>query len=118
MCIGARPAEQVTLKETSRPRSIMQKLAAVLVLQDLYPQRTGAKRVPEKTACREGLVVVISSCGFSGLRRALVGNVADSVVRDAHCPVLVVRPVESADSRHSLRWFKFNLPGLPVPRKP
>ena len=37
-------------------------------------------------------LIVIGSRGFGGLRRALLGNVADSVVRHAHCPVLVVRP--------------------------
>ena len=61
---------------------------------------------------RAGLIV-IGSRGFGGLRRVLMGNVADSVVRHAHCPVLVVRPVESVDSRNSLRWF--NLPDLPHP---
>jgi nucleotide-binding universal stress UspA family protein len=39
-------------------------------------------------------LIVIGSRGFGGLKRALLGNVADSVVRHAHCPVLVVRPTE------------------------
>jgi nucleotide-binding universal stress UspA family protein len=39
-------------------------------------------------------LIVIGSRGFGGLKRALLGNVADSVVRHAHCPVLVVRPSE------------------------
>jgi len=50
-------------------------------------------------------LIVMGTRGFGGLKRALMGNVADSVVRHAHCPVLVVRPEEAADSRHSLRWF-------------
>ncbi len=37
-------------------------------------------------------LIVMGSRGFGGLKRALLGNVADSVVRHAHCPVLVVRP--------------------------
>ena len=37
-------------------------------------------------------LIVIGSRGFGGLKRVLMGNVADSVVRHAHCPVLVVRP--------------------------
>ena len=41
-------------------------------------------------------LIVIGSRGFGGLKRALLGNVADSVVRHAHCPVLVVRPTEGA----------------------
>ena len=37
-------------------------------------------------------LIVIGSRGLGGIRRALMGSVADSVVRHAHCPVLVVRP--------------------------
>ena len=36
-------------------------------------------------------LVVIGSRGVGGIRRALMGSVSDSVVRHAHCPVLVVR---------------------------
>jgi len=36
-------------------------------------------------------LIVISSHGRSGLAKALVGSVADQVVRKAPCPVLVVR---------------------------
>lgn len=36
-------------------------------------------------------LIVVGSRGRGGLRRALIGSVCDSVVRHAHCPVLVVR---------------------------
>ena len=36
-------------------------------------------------------IVVVGSRGAGGVRRALLGTVSDSVVRHAHCPVLVVR---------------------------
>ena len=36
-------------------------------------------------------LIVVGSRGLGGLRRALIGSVSDSVVRSAHCPVLVVR---------------------------
>jgi len=36
-------------------------------------------------------LVVMGSRGFGGMRCALMGSVSDSVVRHAHCPVLVVR---------------------------
>ncbi len=39
-------------------------------------------------------LIVIGSRGMGGIRRALMGSVSDSVVRHAHCPVLVVRKEE------------------------
>ena len=42
---------------------------------------------------RAGLIVM-GSRGLGGTRRALMGNDCDSVVRHAHCPVLVVRKEE------------------------
>jgi nucleotide-binding universal stress UspA family protein len=36
-------------------------------------------------------LIVMGSRGLGGIRRALMGGVSDSVVRHAHCPVLVVR---------------------------
>ncbi len=49
-------------------------------------------------------LIVVGSRGSGGLSRALMGSVSDSVVRHAHCPVLVVRPDESANGRsHSWR---------------
>jgi nucleotide-binding universal stress UspA family protein len=39
---------------------------------------------------RAGLIV-LGSRGWGGISRALMGGVSDSVVRHAHCPVLVVR---------------------------
>jgi nucleotide-binding universal stress UspA family protein len=44
-------------------------------------------------------LIVMGSRGRGGLSRALMGSVSDSVVRHAHCPVLVTRqvPKEGAD---------------------
>jgi nucleotide-binding universal stress UspA family protein len=36
-------------------------------------------------------LIVMGSRGLGGMRRALTGTVSDSVVRHAHCPVMVVR---------------------------
>ena len=39
----------------------------------------------------EAGLVVMGSRGRGGIRRTLMGSVSDSVIRHAHCPVLVVR---------------------------
>lgn len=36
-------------------------------------------------------LIVISSHGFHGIKRMLLGSVAESVIRHAHCAVLVLR---------------------------
>jgi nucleotide-binding universal stress UspA family protein len=37
-------------------------------------------------------LIVMGSRGLGGVRRALLGSVSNSVVRHAHCPVMIVRP--------------------------
>ena len=39
-------------------------------------------------------LIVMGSRGLGGVRRALLGSISDSVVRHAHCPVMVVRKEE------------------------
>ena len=49
---------------------------------------------PEIVALGEEIgagLIVMGSRGLGGIRRALMGSVSDSVMRHAHCPVLVVR---------------------------
>ena len=51
-------------------------------------------RAQQIVQCAEDIgagLIVIGSRGLGGVRRALMGSVSDSVVRHAHCPVLVVR---------------------------
>jgi len=45
-------------------------------------------------------LIVMGSRGRGPLRRALMGSVSDSVVRHAHCPVLVVRPERQRSAEH------------------
>jgi nucleotide-binding universal stress UspA family protein len=42
-------------------------------------------------------LIVVGSRGLGGIRRMMLGSVSDSVVRHAHCPVLVVRKEEPTD---------------------
>lgn len=45
-------------------------------------------------------LIVMGSRGRGGIRRALMGSASDSVVRHAHCPVLVVRTERESSVEH------------------
>jgi nucleotide-binding universal stress UspA family protein len=57
--------------------------------------RADAEIVDLAEEIKAGLVV-LGSRGLGGVKRALMGSVSYSVVRHAHCPVLVVRRQDSA----------------------
>src|SRR5215208_729423 len=46
-------------------------------------------------------LIVLGSRGRGGIRRALMGSVSNSVVRHAHCPVLMVRREKSERKEES-----------------
>jgi nucleotide-binding universal stress UspA family protein len=54
----------------------------------------------------EAGLIVTGSRGLGGMRRALMGSVSDSVVRHAHCPVLVVR----VDEEHTQNLARAGAP--------
>src|SRR5947209_11955888 len=57
-----------------------------------YLRHGGADQEIVKLADEIGAgLIVMGSRGLGGIRRALMGSVSDSVVRHAHCPVLIVR---------------------------
>jgi nucleotide-binding universal stress UspA family protein len=55
-------------------------------------ERYRAQQIVRVAEDIEAGLIVMGSRGLGGVRRALMGSVSDSVVRHAHCPVLVVRP--------------------------
>ncbi len=61
-------------------------------VQDAYVRRGRKDQEIVRLAEEIGAgLIVIGSRGHGGVRRALMGSVSDSVVRHAHCPVMVVR---------------------------
>ncbi len=54
-------------------------------------ERYRAEQIVRVAQDIEAGLIVIGSRGLGRIRRALMGSVSDSVVRHAHCPVLVVR---------------------------
>jgi nucleotide-binding universal stress UspA family protein len=73
-------------EEVERVRSAGGKVAqAHLMMGD------AAREIVHLAEDIEAGLVVVGSRGRGGIRRTLMGSVSDSVVRHAHCPVLVVR---------------------------
>ena len=72
----------------------VQKVRAVggTVAQAHLRMGTPAEEIVELAEELDAGFVVVGSRGAGRLRRALLGSVSESVVRHAHCPVLVVRP--------------------------
>jgi nucleotide-binding universal stress UspA family protein len=52
---------------------------------------SAGEEICEQAARRGAKLIVISTHGHTGLKRYLLGSVAEKVVRHAHCPVLVLR---------------------------
>ena len=46
-------------------------------------------------------LIMLGSRGLGGVKRALMGSVSDSVVRHAHCPVLVVRKEDDSGKQET-----------------
>lgn len=59
-----------------------------------------AARIAEAAEAEHVDLIVMSSHGRSGVRRVLLGSVAESVLRRASCPVLIVRPNGHAEPLH------------------
>ena len=54
-------------------------------------ERHRAQQIVDVAEDIEAGLIVMGSRGRGGVRRALMGSVSDSVVRHAHCPVMIVR---------------------------
>jgi nucleotide-binding universal stress UspA family protein len=57
-----------------------------------------AESIIEAAAAEGADLIVIGNRGLAGVGRALIGSVSDEVVRNARCPVLVVRRSATGDS--------------------
>jgi len=85
-------------------REKMEKLlASDPELQALHPTTAveygDALGIIHQTACDENVdLIVVGSHGASGLERLALGSVAESVLSDATCPVLIVGPQSQAEA--------------------
>ncbi|HYO63902.1 MAG TPA: universal stress protein [Pyrinomonadaceae bacterium] len=65
---------------------------AGLDVEDVIARGEAASEIVRVARERGADLIVISSHGRTGLGRMFFGSTAESVVRHAHCPVLVVKP--------------------------
>jgi universal stress protein A len=70
------------------------RLPAGIAALEFIPQGTPGSEIVKAAREWPADLVVIGSHGRRGLTRALVGSVAEAVMRHAPCPVLVVRAKE------------------------
>ncbi len=83
-----RQAEQVLDEQVRKIEEAGSKVAETHVR--VVPERRAQAIVELAEDLGVGLIVM-GSRGLGGIRRALMGSVSDTVVRHAHCPVLIVR---------------------------
>ena len=68
-----------------------------LEVEDVIARGDPAAEIVRAAEERGAGLIVISSHGRTGLGRILFGSTAESVVRRARCPVLVVKPPRGSD---------------------
>ena len=68
---------------------------AGVAMQSLVKQGPTWQTILETATERQVDLIVMGTHGRHGLPRALLGSVAEKVVRTAHCPVLTLHPVDS-----------------------
>ncbi len=77
------------------PKLAEREECAGLQVEELIAHGEAASEIVRVAAERDVDLIVLSSHGRTGLGRMLFGSTAESVVRHAHCPVLVVKPKDS-----------------------
>ena len=83
-------------------RTMREQISHLLIQHNLVPQSLNIEvrfghAAREIIRCAEALhadLLVMSTHGRTGLRHALIGSVAEKVVRNSRCPVLTVKPEE------------------------
>ncbi len=87
--------ERVTSAEAEMER-LRGRYALDLPLETSVLQGTAWDVVCEVAEKKNTGLIVITSHGYTGLKRILLGSTAERIVRHAHCPVLVVKlPAEA-----------------------
>ncbi len=68
-----------------------ERLPAELPIEFIVIPGDAVERIPAIAREKNSDLIVISTHGQGGFKRALFGSVADGIIRNAHCPVLSSR---------------------------
>lgn len=95
--IAARAAFEAGKQNAARAKQYLSRKVRAMKSQDIqasYQVVVGdpAQSIMEFTENAKIDLVVMTTHGRSGLRRAVMGSVADAVIRESGLPILVVRP--------------------------
>ncbi len=81
------------------PKFVGCKAFSNLVVEEVIAHGDASTEIVRVAKDRGVDLIVIASHGRTGLGRILFGSTAESVVRHASCPVLVVKPEQANESR-------------------
>ena len=92
------PALQDQIKaEDNKATKYLEHIASKLQGKDIAVEYTTVRGAPghaivEYTHENEMELIAIATHGHSGIRRAILGSVADYIIRESHLPMLVIKP--------------------------
>jgi len=75
-------------------KNIASELSAGVPVESVVRLGRAWKEITETARTKPVDLLIISTHGYTGLKYALLGSVAEKIVRHSPCPVLVVRPGE------------------------
>ncbi len=68
-------------------------------VKELFVQGPIAKKILEKSRQHEARLIVMGSHGHGALRHLLLGSVTEAVLREAPCPLIIVRHEAAENGR-------------------
>lgn len=86
--------EQRMAKARQQLKKMAEELAATVPVESSVRLGRAWKEIVDTARTKEVDLLIISTHGYTGLKYALLGSVAEKIVRHSPCPVLVVRTDE------------------------
>ena len=94
---GVPPGEILALAKQDAKKlisNLRRHLSAETIVMELVPVGSPATEIVRAANDWSADMIVLGSHGRKGVHRALLGSVAEAVMRQARCPVLVIRASE------------------------